>query len=70
MGEPIFIPKKQNINYNNELIQTHHDHRIPMSIAPLCMKVGTIRFDDEHVVNKSYPSFWKDMETLGLSVKR
>ena len=66
----IFIPKKQNINYNNELIQTHHDHRIPMSIAPLCMKVGPIRFDDEHVVNKSYPSFWKDMETLGLSVKR
>ena len=34
------------------------------------MKVGPIRFDDEHVVNKSYPSFWKDMETLGLSVKR
>jgi len=66
----IFIPKRQNINYNNELIQTHHDHRIPMSIAPLCMKVGPIRFDDEHVVNKSYPSFWKDMETLGLSVKR
>ena len=66
----IFIPKRQNINYNNELIQTHHDHRIPMSIAPLCMKVGPIRFDDEHVVNKSYPSFWKDMETLGLYVKR
>ena len=66
----IFIPKRQKINYNNKLIQTHHDHRIPMSIAPLCMKVGPIRFDDEHVVNKSYPSFWKDMETLGLSVKR
>ena len=30
-----------------------------MSIAPLCMKVDSVKFDDKEVVNKSYPKFWE-----------
>ena len=29
-----------------------------MSIAPLCMKVDYVKFDDKEVVNKSYLNFW------------
>ena len=38
----------------------HNDHRIVMALAPLSMLVGSVSFDHPEVVNKSYPSFWKD----------
>ena len=43
------------------------DHRIAMSIAPLSMKVNSIKLDDKYVVNKSYPKFWKDLKKAGLN---
>ena len=39
----------------------HNDHRIVMALAPLSMLVGPVSFDHPEVVNKSYPSFWKDI---------
>ena len=35
-----------------------------MSIAPLIMKVDSLKFDDKEVVNKSYPKFWEDFNRL------
>ena len=37
-----------------------------MSIAPLCMKVDSVKFDDKEVVKKSYPNFWKDIQNVGI----
>ena len=58
----------QKIQAPKELIETHHDHRIPMSLAPLTMKIGKIGFNNENVVTKSYPNFWEDCMNLGMNI--
>ena len=42
----------------------HNDHRIVMALAPLSMLFSTVSFDHPEVVEKSYPSFWKDASFL------
>lgn len=56
----IKIKENQNIVQPTSIIESYNDHRIAMSIAPLCMKVDHIKFDNKDVVNKSYPKFWED----------
>jgi 3-phosphoshikimate 1-carboxyvinyltransferase len=46
-------------------IATYHDHRMAMAFAPLALKVP-LCIQDAGVVSKSYPDFWKDLETLGF----
>lgn len=46
--------------------KTYGDHRIAMSLAPLCSKLEFITIDDEGVVVKSYPDFWRDMLNLNV----
>ena len=58
----IKIKENQNIVQPKHTIECHNDHRIAMSIASLCMKVDSIKFDDKEVVNKSYPKFWEDFD--------
>ena len=60
----IKIKESQNIVKPKSTIECHNDHRIAMSIAPLCMKVGSIKFDNKNVVNKSYPKFWEDFDRV------
>jgi len=48
-------------------IGTYHDHRMAMAFAPLALRVP-IAIEDAGVVNKSYPDFWTDMNTLGIQV--
>ncbi len=50
------------------LIETYHDHRIAMAFAPLAI-FGTVVINDPDVVVKSFPSFWKEMNKLGLVSK-
>ena len=58
----IIIKENQKIVQPTSIIESHKDHRIAMSIAPLCMKVDSIKFNDKDVVNKSYPKFWGDFD--------
>ncbi len=44
------------------------DHRMAMALAPLALLLGSITITDPQVVNKSYPSFWDDLERAGFSV--
>lgn len=60
----IKIKENQNILQPTSTIESHNDHRIAMSIAPLCMKVDSIKFADKEVVNKSYPKFWEDFDRV------
>lgn len=48
------------------VIETYQDHRMAMSFAPLALKFP-IKIQDEEVVIKSYPDFWKDLEKVGFS---
>ena len=47
---------------SSKIIETHEDHRMAMSFAPLCLKYGELQINDVDVVSKSYPNFWKDLE--------
>jgi 3-phosphoshikimate 1-carboxyvinyltransferase len=49
-------------------IDTYDDHRMAMAFAPLALKT-VLCFDDANVVNKSYPSFWNDLTSLGYLIK-
>lgn len=54
-------------NFNNEIsIATYNDHRMAMCFAPLCLKSTSIIIENEEVVNKSYPEFWKDLSKTGI----
>lgn len=62
------IPQ-DNLTFDKEYeFLTYEDHRMAMAFAPLAIKT-TLRFDKAEVVNKSYPTFWKDMADIGFVVK-
>lgn len=42
-------------------VKTYDDHRMAMAFAPLAL-YNSITIEDESVVAKSYPNFWKDLE--------
>lgn len=44
-------------------IKTYQDHRMAMSFAPFCL-IKELNIEDEDVVEKSYPMFWKDLESI------
>ncbi len=52
-----FKSETQNLKLN-----TYKDHRIALSFAPLASLFSSITFDNEKVVNKSFPDFWKVLE--------
>jgi 3-phosphoshikimate 1-carboxyvinyltransferase len=56
------IPEKVFIN-------TYEDHRMAMAFAPLALVVSELEIEDFKVVEKSYPGFWKDLETAGFEIK-
>ena len=43
---------------------SHDDHRIAMSLAPLAMKIGAIEINNADVVSKSYPNFWEEFQKI------
>jgi len=48
---------------------TYDDHRVAMSLTPLaCLNPITMR--NPEVVSKSYPGFWKDMQSIGIISER
>lgn len=49
-------------------IDTYEDHRMAMAFAPACIRLGEIRINDPHVVSKSYPHYWENLEQAGFSI--
>lgn len=54
---------------SNIAIATYNDHRMAMAFAPLALRVPII-IDNAEVVSKSYPDFWKDLESLGFQISQ
>ncbi|WP_411030241.1 3-phosphoshikimate 1-carboxyvinyltransferase [Spongiimicrobium sp. 3-5] len=48
-------------------IDTYHDHRMAMAFAPLALKTPIV-INDAEVVSKSYPDYWKDLESLHIGI--
>ncbi len=49
------------------LIETYQDHRMAMAFAPLALKIP-LKIKDEAVVDKSYPTFWEDLRSVGFAI--
>ena len=49
--------------------KTYEDHRMAMSLAPLVFKYKNLIIENTEVVKKSYPEFWKDLQSLGVDIK-
>ena len=45
--------------------KTYDDHRMAMAFAPLSLRTP-IQIEEPHVVRKSYPGFWRDLESVGI----
>ncbi len=63
-NESLHLEISKKIN-NNISIETYNDHRMAMAFAPLSLKTSIIILD-ANVVTKSYRSFWKDFEKIGI----
>lgn len=50
-------------------IDTYNDHRMAMAFAPLALKTS-LKINDANVVSKSFPTFWKDLKTLGFKISK
>ena len=54
----------------DEVVDSHGDHRIAMSVAVLnSFSTGAITIDNVGCVDTSYPEFWQHMEQLGGKVE-
>ncbi|WP_339699355.1 3-phosphoshikimate 1-carboxyvinyltransferase [uncultured Marixanthomonas sp.] len=54
-------------NKEHVTIQTYNDHRMAMAFAPLALK-RNIKIDDAGVVSKSFPTYWEDIQKVGINV--
>jgi 3-phosphoshikimate 1-carboxyvinyltransferase len=43
------------------------DHRVAMTLSLLAMKGFTVHLEHPEAVNKSYPGYWKALESLGFN---
>lgn len=59
------IPSNTMDHHKETRFKTYEDHRMAMAFAPLATKMN-IEIEDPQVVEKSYPSFWRDMEKAGF----
>lgn len=51
---------------NAATIPTYQDHRMAMAFAALALVCPCIEIEDAGVVEKSYPKFWQDLESVGF----
>ncbi|AFJ90678.1 3-phosphoshikimate 1-carboxyvinyltransferase [Blattabacterium sp. (Blaberus giganteus)] len=49
-------------------IKTYQDHRMAMSFSTFGLCSDFIKIENPNVVEKSYPNFWKDLESLGFLI--
>jgi 3-phosphoshikimate 1-carboxyvinyltransferase len=57
-------------NIKAAVVHSHHDHRIAMMCAVLALKAnGETTIEDAEAVNKSYPDFYRHLQSLSANVK-
>ena len=59
------LEKSETIN-SNVTISTYQDHRMAMAFAPLAL-VTQLNIENLEVVSKSFPTFWQELKTIGIS---
>jgi 3-phosphoshikimate 1-carboxyvinyltransferase len=49
--------------------ETYGDHRTAMTIAMFVLKSGSLKIMNPDVVEKSYPTFWDDLQSVGFTIR-
>ncbi|MGB8191452.1 MAG: 3-phosphoshikimate 1-carboxyvinyltransferase, partial [Chitinophagaceae bacterium] len=58
-----------NVFVKNHVLNSHHDHRIAMACAVACLPADFyVEIRHAEAVNKSYPDFFKHLQSLGAVV--
>ena len=65
----LYLQGEQVITNPTSNIETYNDHRMAMAFAPLSLVVGSFRINNPEVVSKSYPNYWKDLESVGFKIR-
>lgn len=60
--------KIEKSNVQGNVIETHNDHRIAMSLALIGLRVKGIKINNPECVNKSFPQFWDKLKVLGAKI--
>lgn len=60
------IPEK--INGETVKINTYNDHRMAMAFTPLALILNAVVIENPFVVEKSYPSFWNDLQNMNFDI--
>ncbi len=59
----VLLPTKT--TSQNPVFDTHGDHRLAMSLAPLAQMFDSVTVNNPGVVSKSYPQYWKQLLKTG-----
>ena len=58
------------VNSSDEIaIDTYEDHRMAMAFAPVALKDDSIVINNPHVVSKSYPHYWDDLQSVNFEIE-
>ncbi|MCF6170528.1 MAG: 3-phosphoshikimate 1-carboxyvinyltransferase [Bacteroidales bacterium] len=63
------IPSNEDFAQTDCVFDTHGDHRLAMALAPLALRLASVKINKPEVVSKSYPPFWDDLAKLGLQAE-
>ena len=66
-GDNTITVPKQELAYKGEVLDGHNDHRIVMAMSVILSKIGGV-IEGAEAVNKSYPSFFENIKSLGAEV--
>ena len=66
--ESLEILPGERFNQKDFTFETYGDHRMALCLAPLALKAKSVIIDDAEVINKSYKSYWKDLNRLSFDI--
>ena len=52
-----------------EGIDTYNDHRMALAFAPYALVTDGLIINNPHVVTKSYPHYWEDLQKAGFQIE-
>ncbi|MES2131884.1 MAG: 3-phosphoshikimate 1-carboxyvinyltransferase [Bacteroidota bacterium] len=61
-----YYSEAASINKKELIVSTYKDHRMAMSFAAFALLLDGIVIKDAEVVTKSYPTFWEDLNAIGI----
>ena len=67
-NQEYYAVEEQCVFQNIPRFETYKDHRMAMAFAPLAL-LHPIEIHKPHVVSKSYPGFWSDLQSLGFEIE-